>query len=216
VWLWRRKRTFPNRDLVLDVRYKAIAAQMFAGAAGEGKRAFAAAVPSTLFGVHKEAPRRTILLLDRSGSMQGAPIEQARKAIEACLATLSEGDSFGLVAFDDQVEKLSGELLAGTRENRQKAREFLSHVDARGGTELARGFLEAEHMLNGGGDVLILTDGQVAGTEEILAHARAAGIRLHCLGIGSASQDRFLALLARETAGVSRFVTARSAWIWPR
>ncbi|HXN46040.1 MAG TPA: VIT and VWA domain-containing protein, partial [Bryobacteraceae bacterium] len=199
----------PNRDLVLDVRYKTIAAQMFAGAAGDGKRAFGAVVPSTLFGVNKEGPRRTIILLDRSGSMQGAPIEQARKAIEACLAALSESDWFGLVAFDDRVESMAAELLRGTRENRQKAREFLSHVDARGGTELARGFTEAARMLSGGGDVLILTDGQVAGTEEILAHARAANIRLHCLGIGSASQDRFLALLARETAGVSRFATAR-------
>jgi hypothetical protein len=32
---------------------------------------------------------------------------------------------------------------------------------------------------------------------------------MHCLGIGSASQDRFLALLARETNGISRFVTPR-------
>ena len=202
-------RDVPNRDLVLDVRYKEIAAQMFAGAAGEGKRAFAAIVPSTMFGVNTEGPRRTVILLDRSGSMQGAPIEQARKAIEACLAALSESDLFGLVAFDDKVEGMSAGLLSGTRENRQKAREFLSHVDARGGTELARGFLDAARMLTGGGDVLILTDGQVAGTEQILAQARAANIRLHCLGIGSASQDRFLSLLARETAGVSHFVTAR-------
>ena len=199
----------PNRDLVLDVRYKETAAQMFAGATGEGKRAFAAIVPSTLFGVNTEAPRRTVIVLDRSGSMQGAPIAQARKAIEACLAALSESDWFGLVAFDDQVESMSAGLLSGTRENRQKARAFLGQVDARGGTELARGFLEAARMLHGGGDVLILTDGQVAGTEQILAQARAASIRLSCLGIGSASQDRFLALLARETAGVSRFVTTR-------
>lgn len=32
------------------------------------------------------------------------------------------------------------------------------------------------------------------------------GVVLHCLGIGSASQDRFLTLLARQTGGVSRFV----------
>jgi hypothetical protein len=83
-------------------------------------------------------------------------------------------------------------------------------LDARGGTELAQGFLAAARMLEGrGGDILILTDGQVSGTEKILAEARSAGIRLHCLGIGSASQDRFLALLARETGGTSRFVTAR-------
>jgi hypothetical protein len=47
------------------------------------------------------------------------------------------------------------------------------------------------------------------GTEAILVTARASGLRLHCLGIGSASQDRFLTLLARETGGVSRFLTSR-------
>ena len=99
--------------------------------------------------------------------------------------------------------------LRGTREWRDKAHEFLSGIDARGGTELAAGFLQAAAILkDGGGDVLILTDGQVAGTEKILADARSGGVRLHCLGIGSASQDRFLALLARESGGVSRFVTA--------
>jgi hypothetical protein len=55
--------------------------------------------------------------------------------------------------------------------------------------------------------MLILTDGQVSGTEEILSRARALGVRLSCLGIGAASQDRFLTLLARETGAVSRFAT---------
>ena len=140
--------------------------------------------------------------------MEGAPIAQARKAIEACLGALAEADSFGLVAFDDSVETLDASMLSGNRGNREKARRFLDKVDARGGTELARGFTAAAHILNGGGDVLILTDGQVAGTEQILAQARSANIRIHCLGIMSASQDRFLSLLARETGGVSRSVTA--------
>jgi hypothetical protein len=203
------ERDVPNRDLVLDVRFREAAVQTFAGASADGRRSFAAIVPSNGFGAKAEGPRRTVILLDRSGSMQGAPIAQARKAIEACLATLTEKDWFGLVAFDDQVENMPGLLVTGTRENRASARVFLSQVDARGGTELARGFLRAAEMLEGGGDVLVLTDGQVAGTEQILAQARGAGIRLSCLGIGSASQDRFLALLARETGGVIRFVTPR-------
>ena len=82
-------------------------------------------------------------------------------------------------------------------------------IGARGGTELAHGFQKAVELLERGGDVLILTDGQVSGTEEFSAKAHQTDTRLHCLGIGSASQDRFLALLARETGGVSRFVTAR-------
>lgn len=203
------EKDIPNRDLVLDVRFKESAAQVLAGATGEGKRSFAAIVPSTLFGASAKTPRHTVIVLDRSGSMQGVPIQQARKAIDACLAVLAEDDSFGIVAFNNRVESMHPALLFGTSENREKARAFLSHVDAAGGTELASGFLEAARMLNGAGDVLILTDGQVSGTESILAQARAANIRLFCLGIGSASQDRFLSLLARETGGISRFATAR-------
>jgi Ca-activated chloride channel family protein len=197
----------PDRDLVLDVRFRENTAQVVGGPARNGKPCFAAVLPSTLFGAKPDTPRRTVIVLDRSGSMQGAPILQARKAAEVCLAALAEEDSFGLVAFDNQVESLNASLLTGNREHRDKAREFLNKLDARGGTELAAGILEAARILGGSGDVLVITDGQVSGTEEILAKARAANIRLFCLGIGSASQDRFLSLLARETGGVSRFLT---------
>ena len=204
------ERDVPNRDLVLDTHFPSVAPQVLAGRDKSGHGRFAAIVPSSSFGSPGEAPRRVVILLDRSGSMQGAPIAQARKAIDACLGVLSETDSFGLVAFDNQVVTFQPALVSGTRELRDRAHDFLMQIDARGGTELARGFLEAAKLLAGGdGDILILTDGQVSGTEKILADARSAGIRLHCLGIGSASQDRLLALLARETGGVSRFVTPR-------
>ncbi len=197
------EKDIPNRDLVLDAHYREIAPQVLVG---KGK--FAAIIPSTSFGAKADAPRRVVILLDRSGSMQGAPLTQASKAIDACLAALSETDLFGLLAFDDQVDACDTHLLTGTRENRERAHKFLESIHARGGTELSRGFLKAVELLErGGGDVLILTDGQVAGTERILAEARQTNTRLHCLGIGSASQDRFLALLAREIGGVSRFVT---------
>jgi Ca-activated chloride channel family protein len=203
------ERDVPDRDLVLDVRYAGSEARVFAGPRGDGARPFAAVMPSTVFGQPVEAPRKVAILLDRSGSMDGAPITQAKKAIEACLAALSADDQFALVAFDDRVEKMDSVLLHGTKGNRERARAFLAGVDARGGTELAAGFEAAASLLAGSGDVMVLTDGQVFGTEQILARARAAGVRIFALGIGSASQDRFLSLLARETQGVSRFVTPR-------
>jgi Ca-activated chloride channel family protein len=200
----------PNRDLVLDGRFKAVERQVLAGRDANGVGRFAAVIPSTSFGAIREAPKRIVILLDRSGSMGGAPIAQARKAIEACLGVLSDADSFGLVAFDNTAEVFHPTLLPATREVRDTSRDFLNHVDARGGTDLVSGFLAAVNVLGGGGgDILIMTDGQVAGTETILESARKTGVRLHCLGIGSASQDRFLTLLARETGGVSRFVTPR-------
>jgi len=200
------ERDVPDRDLVLDVEFREQSAQVFAGPIEDGKSAFAAIVPSTAFGKTPNSPRRVAILLDRSGSMQGAPITQARKAIAACLAALSADDLFALVAFNDRLECMTDVLLAGTLENRSGAKKFLESMDACGGTELAKGFEKAAGVLAGAGDVLILTDGQVFATEEILSRARALGIRLSCLGIGAASQDRFLTLLARETGGVSRFV----------
>ena len=199
----------PDRDLVLDAQYAEAGVQQLAGPSGDGKRSFAAVVPSTAFGRAETAARRVAILLDRSGSMQGEPIAQARKAVEACLAALGAEDQFGLLAFSDRVDSLHPELAPASREEREQARAFLNGVRPGGGTELARGIEHAARVLGGAGDLVVITDGQVFGTETILAQARDAGIRICCLGIGSASQDRFLALLARETLGVSRFVTPR-------
>ena len=203
-------RDVPDRDLVLDVRTETGLEGVLSGLDSEGRGRFAAVVPSRIFGEHGEAPRQVVFVLDRSGSMAGTPIQQALKALEACLGALAPEDCFGLVAFDDQVEAFRPGLAGGTSEHREEAREFLRGIDARGGTELAAGVTKAAGMLGReGGDILVLTDGQVYGTERILAEARRTGVRIHCLGIGSASQDRFLALLARETGGASRFLTAR-------
>jgi Ca-activated chloride channel family protein len=212
----------PNRDLVLDVRTAEALDGAMAGTGADGRGHFAAVVPSSAFrrgaaeGADTEEPRRVVFVLDRSGSMEGAPITQAKNAVTACLGALGESDEFGIVAFDTSVETFTSALVKATMDQRKKAGGFLAGVDARGGTELAAAVAAAARMLAGpsggdgsGGDVVVVTDGQVMSTEAILATARATGLRLHCLGIGSASQDRFLTLLARETGGVSRFVTPR-------
>ena len=198
----------PNRDLVLDAHFSAVTPQVLGGRSSDGTRRFAAIVPSSSFGSNPNTPRRTVILLDHSGSMEGTRLAQATRAIKACLGALAETDQFGLVAFSSAAKAFHSKLLPGSRKNRDKAHRFLETVTADGGTELANGFQAAVEVLGPGrGDVLIFTDGEVFGTEEILAKALATGTRLHCLGIGGASQDRFLALLARQTGGVSRYVT---------
>ena len=192
----------PDRDLVLDVRMAEPTTQILAG---EGR--FAIAVPSVKFGQGASGPRKVAMVIDRSGSMSGAPMQQAKRAVEACLGAFSQEDRFALVAFDNHVEMFRNALADASVENRAAAGKFLDGVQARGGTELARGFSAGAGLVAGGGEVLVITDGQVMGTEEILAQARTLSVRIHCLGIGDASQDRFLAMLASTTGGVSRFVT---------
>ena len=203
-----RESDLPDCDLVLDVRTKSGGPWTLGGLASEGMARFAAVIPSTEFGRVSESLRRLVILLDRSGSMQGLPLTQAKKAIAACLGALDAKDLFGLVAFDNKAELFKRELSESSTENRWAAQEFLDRIASRGGTELASGVEAAASLLQDKqGDILILTDGQVFGTGKILERARATNMRIHCLGIGSASQDRFLAQLASHTGGVSRFLT---------
>jgi Ca-activated chloride channel family protein len=191
----------PNRDLVVDVRVTDPDTIVL------GDKHFAIAIPSSKFGQVSTGARKVAMVIDRSGSMGGEPISQARRAIEACMGALSQDDEFALIAFDNQVDCFRDTLTKATASDRAAASAFLQTVNARGGTNLALGFAAGARLVSGGGDVLVITDGQVMGTEDILAQARALSVRIHCLGIGSASQDRFLAQLAAETGGVSRFVT---------
>jgi Ca-activated chloride channel family protein len=196
----------PDRDLVVEAQ-----AEEPWGLAWTAQGSLSALLASTRFGQPDDkSPRRVVFVLDRSGSMQGTAIKQAKKAIEAGIAALRPDDRFSIVAFDDEIETLSHALLEASRENRHLARRYLAGISARGGTELASGVSEASKLVaEGGGDLLLLTDGQVFGTAGILNTARAAGARIHALGIGSASQDRFLSQLGRETGGRCRFLTAR-------
>ncbi|MGB5295234.1 MAG: VWA domain-containing protein, partial [Thermoanaerobaculia bacterium] len=196
----------PNRDLVLEAK----AADPWQIAwASEGT--ISALLGSSRFGEPDEdSPRRVVFVIDRSGSMHGKPFEQALKAVEVGIAALRPDDNFSIVAFDNEIEALSKRLLEANDRNRQVARDFLAGLHTCGGTELAMGVRAGAKALGrDGGDLLLLTDGQVFGTAKILKTARKARARIHALGIGSASQDRFLAQLGRETGGQSRFLTAR-------
>lgn len=65
----------------------------------------------------------------------------------------------------------------------------------------------ATRVLGGpGGDVVVLTDGEVFQTGPIIEHMAASQSRVHVLGIGTASQHRFMAQLARRTHGVCEMV----------
>ena len=82
----------PNRDLVLDVTTEDDSVRALSGEGSDGRSHFAVLVPSSKFGEPQKQPRSVVFVLERSGSMQGVPIRQARKAVAACVAALEEED----------------------------------------------------------------------------------------------------------------------------
>lgn len=200
-------RGVPNRDLVLEVKVKEPKPMLWVGPDETGKTSCAAWIPSVAFGEGTQQPSRIVFVLDRSGSMSGQPLELAKKGLLACLNRLSESDLFNLVAFDNVVSSFTPAMIPGGADELRMAENFLDGIQARGGTEI-RAALEvaADTFGSEKGEIFLITDGQVYGTEDIIRRLSSLGQRVHTLGIGSASQDRFLSQVSRQTGGYSRFV----------
>ncbi len=209
------EKEIPNRDLVIDVKTKGPLNYTSGEKDSKGNIHFCAVYPSTIFESFKATKPTTnvVFVIDRSGSMGGIPMEQAKRGAKACLTGLDEGDRFTMVAFDSSIDVLSDILLPAGKENIKKAMEFIDRIYARGGTELLEAIKKSSEILKRSevkeGNIFVITDGQVYGTEDITKGAKATNTKIHCLGIGSASQDRFLNLLAKETSGLSVFITPK-------
>lgn len=200
----------PDRDLVLEVRTPHPGATVLAGTDASGRRQIGAVMPSSLFPQPAvPASAATVFLLDRSGSMDGACLQQAKRALRACLGALGPQDHFALVTFATDVATLAGDLIPATAGNRRLAEGFLDATRAGGGTELGEALTAAARFCAGTPrpDIFLVTDGEVMETAPVLQFVKGLGCRLHVLGIGSASQDRFLVQLARGSGGLSRYVT---------
>src|SRR5205823_6859108 len=102
-----------------------------------------------------QRPRDMVFVLDRSGSMSGWKMLAARRALARMIETLSERDRFTVFAFDDSLETppvCADGLAPATEHNRYRATEWLSQIDARGGTEMAQPLDRGVALLSGGRD----------------------------------------------------------------
>ncbi|MCZ7685150.1 MAG: VWA domain-containing protein [Sandaracinaceae bacterium] len=89
----------------------------------------------------ENAPRPPInlaLVVDTSGSMQGAPIDDARDASLALLDTLGPEDRLAVIAFSSETEVLLPSTRLGGADMRDLRRR-ISRMEARGTTDLAGG-----------------------------------------------------------------------------
>src|SRR6266481_797416 len=75
-------------------------------------------------------------VLDTSGSMAGAKLEQAKKALKFCVENLNDGDRFEVIRFSTEVEPLFDNLVEATKQNRSRAEEFIKDLKPIGGTAI--------------------------------------------------------------------------------
>ncbi len=150
-------------------------------------------------------PRDVVLVLDRSGSMQGWKMVAARRAAARIVDTLTTADRFAVLSFDTVIERPTGlpdgSLAEGTDRHRFRAVEHLAGLTARGGTEMLTPLREAARLL-GDSDrervLILVTDGQIGNEDQLLSELAGplAGVRIHTVGIDRAVNAGFLGRLA--------------------
>jgi Ca-activated chloride channel homolog len=158
-------------------------------------------------------PRDLVLVLDRSGSMAGWKMVAARRSAARIVDTLTGGDRFAVLTFDDRVDRPDGlpdGLVEANDRNRYRAVEHLARVDARGGTEMVAPLGRAMALLGGSRNgeardaiVVLVTDGQV-GNEDQLLHELSGDlqrVRVHAVGVDQAVNAGFLGRLTSVGGG---------------
>ncbi len=156
-------------------------------------------------------PRDVVLVLDRSGSMGGWKMVAARRAAARIVDTLTVGDRFAVLTFDNRIDRPEGlpdGLVEASDRFRYRAVEHLARVDERGGTELLAPLRQALGLLHDtpeGRDavVVLVTDGQVGNEDQILQElaGQVGDVRIHTVGIDRAVNAGFLGRLAGMGGG---------------
>ena len=161
-------------------------------------------------------PKTVIFVLDRSGSMAGKKIEQARRTLKSVLNNLREDDLFNIVVYDDRVESFKPELERYSSRSREEAERYVDNIREGGSTNIDSALKSALAMIRDEyrpSYILFLTDGlPTAGeTQELriadnCRQANSRRARLFCFGLGYDVNARLLDRLSGGNSGTSEYV----------
>ncbi len=87
--------------------------------------------------------REVTIVLDRSGSMAGEKMDQARAAALQVIEGLHDGEAFNIIDYSTTVEMLAPRPLIKTRETLLKARQYIAGLHPVGGTNIHDALVEA-------------------------------------------------------------------------
>lgn len=161
-------------------------------------------------------PKTVLFVVDRSGSMAGEKLKQAKASLTYMINSLNSKDTFNIISYSSEVDLFRPELELFTDETRKQALEYIDDIYSGGGTNINEALTSALEQLTDSDRpnyVMFLTDGLptvgVTGEADIAANVRSANkikARVFSFGVGYDVNSRLLDRLSRDQRGTSVYV----------
>jgi Ca-activated chloride channel family protein len=158
-------------------------------------------------------PKDLLLVLDRSGSMDGEKFQQAQQAARYILDNLNPDDRFNIISFSTEIEMYASKLRPASEA--VQARSWVDSLRAEGSTDINRALLEAAAMVDPERPtyLIFLTDGLptegVTDSQSILSNFSTNApdnLRLFAFGVGYDVDTILLDTLTQNHHGRSTYV----------
>lgn len=118
---------------------------------------------------YAKKPSQVVVVVDSSGSMAGAKLPAVQSTLRTYIESLGPQEEIALIDFDNRIQKPV--KVDGTPQGRERGMQFITRLQADGGTRLydaaleARNWLQNNYKENAINAVLILTDGEDSGSQ---------------------------------------------------
>jgi len=162
-------------------------------------------------------PLNICLILDRSGSMEGPPMDYMKRACGYVVDLLDTNDVLSVVAFTDQPEVI---MPARRVVNKQLIKEHINRLDVGNTTDLyggiAMGASQVASVASQGyvNRALLFTDGEpTAGIKDFnsivgqVVEQKSRGITITALGFGSEYNEELLSAISKRSGGNYYYIT---------
>ncbi|MHC4401036.1 MAG: VIT domain-containing protein [Planctomycetota bacterium] len=160
--------------------------------------------------------REVTVVIDRSGSMAGEKLQQAKAAAIQVVEGLHKGEAFNIIDYSDFISMFTPRPVVKNGKNAEEARHYLRRLTSGGGTNIHDALVEAlrpeptDDMLP---IVMFLTDGlpTVGVRDEVAIRTAAAKANRHkrrvfTFGVGYDVNAPLLGHLAENSRATSTFV----------
>ncbi len=202
-----------NRDFIL--RYRSAGAKTMVGVLAHRNAKTGYVVlnvqPKLKYRTGDIAPREVVILIDKSGSMSGVPMNTARSLGKAVVNTLTARDTFNVITFASGTASFSGGPVTADANGKARGLAWLDNIRAGGATEMERGILRSLARKPGADRVrlvYVITDGFIGNDDVILntAQKRLGHNRIFPVGVGSAPNRYLLDRLGEDGRGFTSYI----------